>query len=352
MDPANQQPQQPPQQQQQQQPEVLEPFITEDKRCMSNTWNQSPGPTAGNVCPKYSCYGCCDENEAMKHFASGNAYGHYGPYQFYGCSSDGKIDTTGSGGLSEQCHTFIQNNHCLSACSPNVYLWFAKTGNSRHDDHLHGMKTCTSFCTDFYNSCKDEHICFNQDGLAEYFTDYLSGQLSEEKDYKIFHCEGNYKCQKIQDSLIAKPLDLSSMTSLGLSSNLRTDSQSRNEVENFCSKFSFGMFDMEKETDHVCIDPRDENSIITAVKAREEVYNLSNPGNKRSFPVSQDCPTGLSQAAIIGISVGVTAGLLLIATLVFFICCRKKEEKDDEYTLGTQAQPEADYDPSSRASQK
>jgi len=43
MDPANQQPQQPPQQQQQQQPEVLEPFITEDKRCMSNTWNQSPG---------------------------------------------------------------------------------------------------------------------------------------------------------------------------------------------------------------------------------------------------------------------------------------------------------------------
>jgi len=112
------------------------------------------------------------------------------------------------------------------------------------------------------------------------------------------------------------------------------------------------MYDMEKATDHVCIDPRDENSIIKAVKAREEVYNLSNPGNKRSFPVSQDCPTGLSQAAIIGISVGVSAGLLLIAVLVFFLCCRNKEDKDDEYTLGTQTQPEADYDPSSRTSQK
>ena len=36
--------------------------------------------------------------------------------------------------------------------------------------------------------------------------DFLAGNLSEEKDYKIFHCEGNYECQKIQDSLIAKPL--------------------------------------------------------------------------------------------------------------------------------------------------
>jgi len=45
------------------------------------------------------------------------------------------------------------------------------------------------------------------------------------------------------------------------------------------SKFDLKMFIV--FLDHVCIDPRDENSIITAVKAREEVYNLSNPGNNR-----------------------------------------------------------------------
>jgi hypothetical protein len=43
MNPANQQQQQYQQPQQPQEPEVLEPFITEDKRCMSNTWNQPPG---------------------------------------------------------------------------------------------------------------------------------------------------------------------------------------------------------------------------------------------------------------------------------------------------------------------
>jgi hypothetical protein len=43
MDPANQQQQQYQQPQQPQEPEFLEPFITEDKRCMSNTWNQPPG---------------------------------------------------------------------------------------------------------------------------------------------------------------------------------------------------------------------------------------------------------------------------------------------------------------------
>ena len=35
-------------------------------------------------------------------------------------------------------------------------------------------------------------------------------------------------------------------------------------------------------SDHVCIDPRDESSIINAVKAREEVYNGAYPADKRS----------------------------------------------------------------------
>ena len=69
------------------------------------------------------------------------------------------------------------------------------------------MKACTNYCTEFYNSCKNEYICFNKEGLQEYFMDYLTDHnLSEEKDYKIFHCEGNYECKKIEDSLIAKPL--------------------------------------------------------------------------------------------------------------------------------------------------
>ena len=29
---------------------------------------------------------------------------------------------------------------------------------------------------------------------------------SEEKEYKIYHCEGDYECQKIQDSYISRPM--------------------------------------------------------------------------------------------------------------------------------------------------
>ena len=38
--------------------------------------------------------------------------------------------------------------------------------------------------------------------------DLFTEGLSEEKDYKVHHCEGNYKCQKLQDSIIARPIGM------------------------------------------------------------------------------------------------------------------------------------------------
>ena len=70
------------------------------------------------------------------------------------------------------------------------------------------MPVCSDFCTDFWNACKNDHICFNEEELKEYVWDLFTEGLSEEKDYKVHHCEGNYKCQKLQDSIIARPIGM------------------------------------------------------------------------------------------------------------------------------------------------
>lgn len=67
---------------------------------MHNVWNQDPGPTPGDICPKYSCYSCCNEGQAVEHYAQGfenSKITHYGPYRFGGCSSTGHHDVTGTG---------------------------------------------------------------------------------------------------------------------------------------------------------------------------------------------------------------------------------------------------------------
>ena len=110
--------------------------------------------------------------------------------------------------MSKGCQEFITTNHCITACSPNVYVWFAKTGASRLNDHIAKMPVCSDFCTDFWNACKNDHICFNEEELKEYVWDLFTEGLSEEKDYKVHHCEGNYKCQKLQDSIIARPIGM------------------------------------------------------------------------------------------------------------------------------------------------
>ena len=51
------------------------------------------------------------------------------------------------------------------------------------------------------------------------------------------------------------------------------DVQSEKEVENFCKRFSFGMYDQENIDGAPCIDPFDERSIIKAVERHETQYN-------------------------------------------------------------------------------
>ena len=51
------------------------------------------------------------------------------------------------------------------------------------------------------------------------------------------------------------------------------DVQSEKEVENFCKRFSFGMYDQENIDGAPCIDPREESSIIKGVERHETQYN-------------------------------------------------------------------------------
>lgn len=81
------------------------------------------------------------------------------------------------GHLSARCHEFVTNNHCITACSPNVYVWFDKTGNTGNINHVTGMKVCKDFCNDFYSACKDDYICFNEEGMKEYVYDLFTNAL-------------------------------------------------------------------------------------------------------------------------------------------------------------------------------
>lgn len=318
--------------------EPLLPYVEETNRCMHNVWNQDPGPTPGDICPKYSCYSCCNEGQAVEHYAQGfenSKITHYGPYRFGGCSSTGQHDVTGTGHLSEKCHAFVTNNHCITACSPNVYIWFAKTGaQGRLYDHVSGMKVCKPFCEDFYSACKNDYICFNKEGMKEYIIDLFTGGLSEEKDYNIYHCEGAYECQKIQDSYIAKPLE-ADIIGHALQSDETGSTQSQKEAENFCGRFSFGMYEQENMDGVPCIDPRYETDIIGAVKRHEELYN-SNPLNvvkQRAFPTTDECAVGLSTGAIIGIVVGALVATFGLVGLILFFS-KRKSDKEKQYEMG------------------
>lgn len=317
---------------------TLKPFVTEENRCMHNIWNQSPGPSAGSICPTYGCYSCCNEQKALEHYNNGfsvDKITHYGPYRFDGCTKTGHGDPNNKAGhLSEKCHEFVGNNHCVTACSPNVYPWFASTGETRLDDHLYGMKVCPGFCSDFYNACKDDYICFNKDGLLEYMTDLISLNLSEEKDYKIYSCEGNYECQKISDSFISKEIGdvFGKVTRSG-----NTYEEPTKAVERFCERFSFDMYQQENLEGAPCIDPRDENSIIAAVKRHEEHYNANNEnyGKQRSFPTTDSCPTGLATGAIYGIVFGsLFVAFAAIGAVFYFSRKSNQDEKPVDYEPG------------------
>ena len=46
-----------------------------------------------------------------------NKITHYGPYRFDGCTKTGHGDPNNKAGhLSEKCHEFVGNNHCVTAC--------------------------------------------------------------------------------------------------------------------------------------------------------------------------------------------------------------------------------------------
>lgn len=77
--------------------------------------------------------------------------------------------------------------------------------------------------------------------------------------------------------------------------------------------------------DVACVDPRDQYSIINAVKAQEVSYNKAHPGAQRTFQTSEPCPTGLSVGAIVGIVIGSIVGVALIAGLVYYFACRNKD---------------------------
>ena len=102
--------------------------------------------------------------------------------------------------MSSTCSAYVQSNFCTSQCSPNIYAFNTKAPNRPR------IPACHNFCQSFLDACKNDYICFNPDGLAEYLQDmYFNGKVTEGKDYLMTRCVagGNYDCKKISESIIA-----------------------------------------------------------------------------------------------------------------------------------------------------
>ena len=114
------------------------------------------------------------------------------------------------------------------------------------------IPVCDSFCQDFFNACKNEYMCYRKNGITEILTDISNGSFDPDtkgkigkkfgdagyrsrylphakralyhlsytpwiqpffslwfeifsfwKDYTIFKCEGDYTCERLEDTPFA-----------------------------------------------------------------------------------------------------------------------------------------------------
>merc|ERR1719245_1587805 len=70
----------------------------------------------------------------------------------------------------------------------------------------------------------------------------------------------------------------------------------------------------------------------SAVERHEDNWNTVHPDNKRNYPSTEPCATGLSVGAIVGIVIGCLVGVGLIAVVVYFLACKGGSSDEDSGT--------------------
>merc|ERR1719435_206457 len=315
-------------------------------RCPANKWNFEgvPQPSSGAFCSQYSCNSCCDDDKLIDTYLtkgiitnSDGTMNKYGPYHFEGCNSKGKKVTDNSGTIGSACNDFIKTAHCVKSCDPNAYIYYDGDRDINHG--ATGIPTCDGFCRDFLSTCGDEHLCYNKNKMAEVLTDLIVGDgFDETKDYDAFKCVGDYTCEKLGDTVLAGNGALYENTGAlkDKLDELKNKYPGKEDYEHFCQRFTFGLYSSQ-DSDLPCIDPRNPQEFADSVIKQQTHWNQKNPDDKKAFQVTETCPTGLSTGAIVGITVGCLAGVVLIGVIVYFVAFRKAgdESQQDEYTAGS-----------------
>ncbi|CAG5079404.1 Oidioi.mRNA.OKI2018_I69.PAR.g9246.t1.cds [Oikopleura dioica] len=315
--------------------------VTREERCgnLPYHFQNGPEPTGKDLCPSYSCYSCCDDAKVSTEFNKfKNVDGKltkYGIFDFSGCDAQG--NKVQNAGMSSTCQAYVQSNFCTSQCSPNIYAF------QRNQSERVQIQACRAFCQSFLEACQNDYICFNPEGLGEYLNDlYYNGGVVDGKDYLITRCEKDYDCIKISESFIANKPDLGAIPDGPLKQKLKEkfdEVPKEPSSARFCDKFTSGLF-RESNDDNICVDPRQETSIIKFIKdVKEPAYNKAHPDAPVNFPVSEPCPTGLSTGAIVGIVIGCLVGVGLIAGLVYYFVAGKggNDDGNGDYNPGKQS---------------
>lgn len=341
-------------------PPTLPPTVTRENRCQKNSgrfnFYQALGPSSGKMCPQYECESCCNDEKASTFVhdfmnSEGKITKHF-IYNFSGCSGQTK-NTDGQGHMSAKCQDYLNTNFCMSKCSPNTYLYRTGPAGKNKQD----MRVCDYYCKSFYEACKDEHVCYNEDGLWDYIRDAATGKLDSTKEYDVFNCKGSYECKKISDTRIAQNKAKENVGAVlqgkkdeyCKTHNDQADFCNESKWEDtkpeelFCSRFTYGLYQYTQsgtanQPGIPCLDPNNEQTVINQVKAIEAGANAKE--DKVKFETSPVCSTGLSAGAIAGIVIGSLVGVGLIAGLVWYFACRGGDESDD-YAQGKQADTEA-----------